>query len=69
MNILCYIFQKIYVQNLTSKIFIFIIRTSFIFDHFLTRVEILHTFPLIPSHFEWRHDCPTLIEFIKLEKV
>ena len=52
MNILCYIFQKIYVQNLTSKIFIFIIRTSFIFDHFLTRVEILHTFPLIPSHFE-----------------
>ena len=52
MNILCYIFQKIYVQNLTSEIFIFIIRTSFIFDHFLTRVEILHISPLIPSHFE-----------------
>lgn len=44
-------FQKIGVQNLTSKNFVFIIRTSFYIVQFLTRVEILHMFPFNPKSF------------------
>ena len=45
----------------------FIIRACFQNDQFSTYVEILHYSPFnTPVIFEWRHDCPTLIEFINL---